>query len=284
MQIRRGVAVQGEDLVPTEHVITLPIRQQVGVFHRAETDDPGDLAALRLRQRGIFFRDHLERALLRFVEQVGELHVFAGARFERLAVVAQDRAEPDMRELHLVGQFRMPAAKRGEQLLKVQLLAAIGDIDDLLRLPGFEPVGNGRQIGRGVVETAVAFLDELRIGLPFAVALNEKRVFLGRQRTVAEDALRAFAFAGDALGHEFGHDVREARIVKTFAERMIKLHPQPAINSVELDLRKPDHLAPDGEVFRRRLAGVSPVRPGRPRAWPRYRSAWLASHCALIAR
>ena len=49
-------------------------------------------------KRGILFRDERERALLRFVEQIGELDGLAAARFERLAVVAEDRAEPDMRE------------------------------------------------------------------------------------------------------------------------------------------------------------------------------------------
>ena len=50
---------------------------------------------------GILFRDELQRALLGFVEQVGELHRLAAARFERLAVLAEDRAEPDVREPHL---------------------------------------------------------------------------------------------------------------------------------------------------------------------------------------
>ena len=31
LQIRRGVALQREHFVPTENVITLPVRQQVGV-------------------------------------------------------------------------------------------------------------------------------------------------------------------------------------------------------------------------------------------------------------
>ena len=54
LQIRRGVAVQRQHLVPTENVIALAVRQQVGVFHRAEADDAGDFAPLRFRQLGLF--------------------------------------------------------------------------------------------------------------------------------------------------------------------------------------------------------------------------------------
>ena len=99
LQIRRGVAVERQHLVPTEHVIALAVRQQVGVFHRAQADDARDFAPLRLRQLRVFFRDNLEGPLFGFVQQIGQLHRLAGARFERLAVLAQNRAEPDM------GQF-----------------------------------------------------------------------------------------------------------------------------------------------------------------------------------
>ena len=99
LQVRRGVALQREHLVPTENVIALAVRQQVGIFHRAQTDDARDFAPLRLRQIRIFVGNNFEGALLRLVEQVGQLHRLAAAGFERLAILAENRAEPD------VGQF-----------------------------------------------------------------------------------------------------------------------------------------------------------------------------------
>ena len=84
-----------------------------------------------LGQFRVLLRDHLEGALLRLVEQVGQFDGLAGAGLEGLAVLAQDGAEPDVGQLRL-GR-RMPAAERGEELLEMELLAGIGDIDDLVR-------------------------------------------------------------------------------------------------------------------------------------------------------
>ena len=50
-----------------------------------------------------------------------------------------------------------------EELLKVQLLPAVGDIDDLAWLPTVLAVLECGEIGRGVVGRAVAFLDDGRM-------------------------------------------------------------------------------------------------------------------------
>src|SRR6266566_3270230 len=42
-QVRRSIAVQRQHLVPTEYVIALTIRQQVGVFDSANADNSRDL-------------------------------------------------------------------------------------------------------------------------------------------------------------------------------------------------------------------------------------------------
>ena len=112
LQIRRGVALQRQHFVPAENVIALAVRQQVGVFHRAQADDPGDFLALRLRQFRALFRNNFEGALLGFIEQIAQLHRVAAARLERLAVVAQDFAEADVNQFHLFGRIRLPAAQR----------------------------------------------------------------------------------------------------------------------------------------------------------------------------
>src|SRR6187399_1352488 len=77
LQIRRGVAAQSQHLVPTEHVIALPIRKQVGVLHCADADNASNLASLQFRQLWTLSRCDLERALLSFIQQIGQLNRLA---------------------------------------------------------------------------------------------------------------------------------------------------------------------------------------------------------------
>ena len=92
------------------------------------------------------------------------------------------------------------------------------------------------EVGGGVVGRAVAFLDD-------------RRVFFERLVVVEKDDLRAVAFLGDALRDEIIDDALEAGVVKTFAERLVELDPEPAVNLVKLVPRQVDHLVPNGEVF-----------------------------------
>src|ERR1039458_6898392 len=99
LQIRRGIAGKREHLVPTENVSALPVWKQVGVFHRAEADDTGNFTPLRLRQIQILFGNNLESSLFRLIKQIGQLHRLAAAGLKRLAVLAENRAEPDVGQL-----------------------------------------------------------------------------------------------------------------------------------------------------------------------------------------
>ena len=234
LQVRGGVAVQRQQLVPTENVIALAVGQQVGVFDRADADDAGDFAPRGFGQFRALLRHDFERALLGLVEEVGQLDGLAGAGFEGLAVLAQDGAEPD------VGQFdfglRMPAAEHGEELLEMELLAGIGDIDDLVGAPGLQPMRQGGEVGSGVVEGAVALL-------------NQGGVFLQLRDVLEEDRHGAFALAGDALGAQLLDERLQARMVEALAKRVVEFHAQPLVDRVELDARQGDHLAPDAEVL-----------------------------------
>ena len=104
--------------------------------------------------------------------------------------------------------FRMPAPENGEALLKVQLLRRSCHIYYFIRwaresaaLPAEE---EGRQVGGGVVVTAVAFANERRVRLEFRHLLEK-------------DSHCAFARLGDAaLGQLINHGFK-LRIVKTFS-------------------------------------------------------------------
>ena len=78
-------------------------------------------------------------------------------------------------------RLRMPAAEDSKDLFEVKLLAAVGDVNDFIRAPGFETIRQRGQIGRGIIETAVAFLNQTRVGRPRAVLVNQERVLFRRQ-------------------------------------------------------------------------------------------------------
>src|ERR1035441_4426355 len=71
LQVRGRVAVQREQSVPTEHVIALPVWQQVGVLDRGDAHHARDLPSVRFRQVRTLLGNQLEGAFLRFVEQFG---------------------------------------------------------------------------------------------------------------------------------------------------------------------------------------------------------------------
>src|ERR1039458_1142977 len=130
----------------------------------------------------------------------------------------------------------MPPPERSKQLPEVQLLAAICDVDDLVRVPGFEPVPQGSQIGAGVIETAIALLNDKRIGHPLTLFVNEEGVVLRRAGAVGEDGTGAAALGGKAAAHQVIHNRLEARMVKALAQGVVEFHAQPAIDGFKLGL------------------------------------------------
>ena len=143
----------------------------------------------------------------------------------------------------------MPTAEGREELLKMQLLSTVRDVNNFLRLPGFEPIRDRGEVSGRVIESAVALLNQHRIRHPFAFGMDQERITFLRRRCIAENGLGTFARARDAFGHELAHDRLQARIVKTFAKRVIEPDAEPPVNFVELLFRQTDHLAPDREVF-----------------------------------
>ena len=134
----------------------------------------------------------------------------------------------------------MPAAEHGEKLLEMQLLRRAGDVNDFVGraapCSAFQPELQRGQVGRGVIEAAVAFAHQRRVVFEFGII-------------VEKDGHRAFARLGDAALRQFIDDVFEARIVITFAERVIELDAEPRIDALELRFGKRDHFPPDAGVF-----------------------------------
>src|SRR5690606_22836133 len=85
-QVGGGVAFEGDHLVPREQVVAGAVLRQVGVLHRADSDDLGDQALFLRREVGVAGGDETVGAFDGLVEQVLELDVFTVAGLERTAV------------------------------------------------------------------------------------------------------------------------------------------------------------------------------------------------------
>ena len=118
----------------------------------------------------------------------------------------------------------------------MQLLTTVSDVNDLIRAPGLQTISQRGEIGRGVVETAVALLNQPRVGRPGAVLVNQERILFRRQRTVGKHAHCALAFAGNAPITQLLHDRFQTRVVKAFPKRVIEFHTQARVNRIELNL------------------------------------------------
>jgi hypothetical protein len=232
LEVGRCVAGEGEHLFPTENVVALAIGEEVRVFDGADADDACDFAAIVFVHGWAFLGDDGVGALFGFVEEVGEFYGFAAAGFKGLVIGAQNGAEPDVAEF-CGGGF--PLVERGEELAEVELLAAIGDVDDFIGMPCLDAVGEGGEVGGGVEGGAVGFLDEHRRF--FEVGLIEEN----------DDG--AFAFAGHAFGNEVLDDGFELGIVKAFAEDVVEMDAEAVVDFLEFAEGEADHFLPEGEVF-----------------------------------
>src|SRR5258707_10126031 len=103
----------------------------------------------------------------------------------------------------------------------MKLLSAVSHINDLLRPPGFKPIHQSGEIGGSVVGSAIPLLDE-------------GRNLLQLRNILEENYRRALAFTRDSFVSQFLYHALEARVVKTFPQRMIKFHAQALVNSLEL--------------------------------------------------
>ena len=109
-----------------------------------------------------------------------------------------------------------PLAGDLEKLLEMVALAVIDDVEDLVGVPGFDAILDGRQVGRGVGERAVALANqEGRLGL------------------LDEDDDRPFALDGDASCLQVGDDRGELGVVEALAELDVEFHAQAVVHGLE---------------------------------------------------
>jgi len=220
-EVRRGVALEGEDLLPREDVVAASVLREVGVADGADADGIGDVAALGLGEVGRLLGDEGEGAFLGLGEEGLQLDGVAGAGLDGLAVLAEDRTERDVLEA------RQPATGVGEpfpggepELLEVIRLAGVGQDGDRIGPEVLGAVEHRREVGRGVVGGAVGFADDERLGL-------EPRV-LGMK-----DDERALRLDGEAGGGELRVNLRDLVVVEALAELVVEVDAELAVDGGE---------------------------------------------------
>ncbi len=95
-------------------------------------------------------------------------------------------------------------------------LAVVDDVEDLVGVPGLGAVLDRGQVGRGVVEGAVALADDER-GLG----------------PLDEDDRRPLALDGEALGFQVLDDVGEHRVVEALAELDVERDAQAVVDRLQ---------------------------------------------------
>src|SRR5436305_1835870 len=114
---------------------------RVGLEDRATLVKPGEMSGKLIK----IIAQKIYTVFLGRVGQVRKPNRFACSSFERLAIFSEDGAKPHVGQLDAL--FGMPAAKDREELLEMQLLWPASHINDLVWMPGFEPMCECGKVG-----------------------------------------------------------------------------------------------------------------------------------------
>ena len=230
-QIRAGVSLEGGEAIQIEHIILGREVGKVAVFERGQRD-------LTCRSRKLFVGDGLVGGDL-LHDKVGDLadellqtHHAAGAGLEGLAVLAVHRAEADVLKLRC-GRNQLRLAGDAENLLKVQALALVRQIEDLVGVVVLLALHDGGKIGRGVERCAVR-LDE-----------NAGRKLLGVAFLLHRHDQRAFGLDGQMLVLDDLQHLRNIRLRVAFTEPDVKRHVEVAVVFAEIGDGNADNVLPE---------------------------------------
>ncbi|MNO93814.1 hypothetical protein D3C76_854200 [compost metagenome] len=207
-QVGRGVAFEVQHQVEVEAVVAGAVLRQVGVFHRADADDFGDVAQLVFGQFRVLLFHQVVGAFLRFGEQIDQLHGAAVTGLERTAIGAVHGAEAHVFHFHRMGH-ETGLARHGEHLLEVQGLTLVDEVQRTIGLELAAAVAHGRQVGGGVEVAAVSLDDDHR-----------QRVAVGVLELVEEHALGAVALDQHACGLQVVDHVDQVVVVGAFAHHV----------------------------------------------------------------
>lgn len=99
-------------------------------------------------ESGIFFCYNLVGAVDGFLEEVFEFYGISGAGFDGFSVFSEDGSKPGVPEFGFFVSFCVePFFYGGEEVFKVVLLAAVGDVDDFVGFGVFCMIEDGCEVG-----------------------------------------------------------------------------------------------------------------------------------------
>ncbi len=244
LEVDGRVAVQRHHLVQVELVVAARGRRQIGVLDRADADlgavlddlflGEGDLLVVLLAHDR---RRPLDRLVQKLSMCIRDRHRLARPGLERLAVLAQDRAERELDGVRLVVQPAGPP--RGlEDHLEVQRLADVHDVQKGVRAEVLDAVADRGEVGGGIAVAAVGLLDDQRDG----VAVRALHI-------VEEDAQCALGAHRDAGLLQQPAGLLQHGVVAGLADDVgvADVHVELVEDRVEVDLRLVDEPLPHGQ-------------------------------------
>ena len=237
LQVRAGVAGQGQHPVEVERVLGVVGHRQVRVLDRTDTDLAGDLGPLLLVQVGTVLRHDHRGTLHGFVQQGHEPNRGTAAGAQDLAVAAEDVADLDVRGLDVLRQPPRLACGRPHHL-EVHGLRRTHHVQHAVGLEGIHAVPDRGQVGGGVAVAAVALADDER-----------ERFVLTAGETVQEHAQGVVADLGDALGRQLVAHVAEHVVVGALPGQVLvgEGDTELGVDLVEVHLGQSDDLAPQAQ-------------------------------------
>ncbi|CAO0835925.1 hypothetical protein SMICM17S_05673 [Streptomyces microflavus] len=236
LEVDRRVAVERHHLVEVELVVPYGGGRQVRVLHGPDADVPAVLHDLVLGEPDLLglLPDDSRGPGDRLVEEVLQPHGLALTGLERLAVLAQDRAERELHGLHVLVEPARPAG-RLEDHLEVQRLPGVHHVQQGVGLEVLHPVADRGEVGGRVAVTAVRLLHDER-----------DLVAVRTQHIVEEDAQRTLGADGDARLLQDPAGLLQHVVVAGLTDDVgvADLHVELVEDGVEVDLRLVDEALP----------------------------------------
>src|SRR6266498_2054790 len=232
---RINFAIFGADspaLRKIERIRTYAFCKYGSVFHCTDPDFLCDVDLLCLIQVGIFFIDNFARAPACFLEKLAQRHVFARPRFHQLAIFTQDAAKRDVAKIRLITL----SPGNLENLFEMQDLRGANHVPNGVGFQIVQAIIDSRDIGGGVIKSAVAFA-------------NDARLISQLWNIAKENDNRAVADLSNAGLEQTFDYVREPVIVKTFTALDVVMNIEHFIHMLEVLHGEGDAFVPDVDIF-----------------------------------
>src|SRR6266404_3894662 len=233
LQIRRSISLQRQHSVPRKNVISHPVLREIAVLDGPDSNFARDVDLLRVTQGRVFLIDNRASALARLIEKLAQWYILARTRFHQLAVFAQDAAVRDMAK----SGFMTFAARDFKNLPEMQNLRRTRHNPDRVRFQIVDAIVNRRDVGSGVIETAVTLA-------------NDAGLVRQLGNITEENADCAFAdFRETRLEQSIGH-LSQPIVIKTFPVLDVVMNVEQCISTLEVMHRQVDALFPNRQILR----------------------------------